>query len=234
MENINGFIGKISKNKAIILGIIILAPFIMIPFVAGILKLSMLIGDFLPNWLILLEIDTTEKVSISTFIYYYTCFLAIEVTGILSYAVYKLSSQKEKRDEKAVILDKLTSLKIELKNNLSSYLVTLFTTGDNEMNLKRIIGNHDWRGSEYKSYLINKNLEIEIMIWEQNSYDLKNFFKKNGEEQLLKDLTFIYERLEELKFNRKTSQLKEDLYEKFDEKINIAINSLEESKKKLK
>lgn len=126
----------------------------------------MFIGEFLLNWLIFLEIDIIEKVSIFIFIYYYICFLVIEVIGILSYVVYKLSSQKEKRDEKVVFLDKLIFLKIELKNNLFLYLVILFIYGDNEMNLKKIIGNYDWRGLEYKFYLINKKLEIEIMIWE--------------------------------------------------------------------
>lgn len=95
IERINEYI----KTRVWLLVFIILVlPFFLIPIVAVTLKIGMLISDLFPSWLIVMKINTEDIVSISTFIYYYTCFLAIEVTALLSYAVYKFSVNKDQKD----------------------------------------------------------------------------------------------------------------------------------------
>lgn len=86
-------------NKKQIIAILLFAPFLLIPFTGIVLKIGVYLSEkLLPNWMIVMKIDMSDNVTLSTFIYYYTCFLAIEVTALLSYAVYKLSLEKEVRE----------------------------------------------------------------------------------------------------------------------------------------
>ncbi|MEK3951247.1 hypothetical protein MHB46_22995 [Paenibacillus sp. FSL H7-0703] len=107
--------------------IIFVLPFFLIPIVAGTLKVGMLISDFFPNWLIVMKINTEDIVSISTFIYYYTCFLAIEVTALLSYAVYKFSVNKDEKDA-AEQKSKEKEFDQKLKVHLDNYIEYSFAS----------------------------------------------------------------------------------------------------------
>lgn len=118
---------KVKSIILVVLGLIII-PFLFIPFVAFILKIGSLLSSFLPSKLIVLEINMSETVTLSTFIYYYSCFLSIEVTGILSYLLFKLTKDKYLNDEKEKdqlekkeFIKILNELLIELESNYKAY-----------------------------------------------------------------------------------------------------------------
>ncbi|MGE7094466.1 hypothetical protein ACQKII_24145 [Lysinibacillus sp. NPDC048646] len=218
----------LEKKSILILGVLI-APFLLIPAVSGILKLSLLVGEFLPSYLLLLEIDTSEKVSISTFIYYYTCFLAIEVTGILSYAVYKLSSYKEKKEKKDEIIEKVILVNRELRVNLFVYNAELYTVGGVSCNLKKII--KDKEMNDYGNYLKQKNLSFNTIEWEKHKFELEIILKNNNEEILYAETNEIYNSIYILNntkwsYNLPTEQFK--MFDKTIEKINSNLEMIVE------
>lgn len=115
----------------------ILLPFIVMYMIGLLIKAMLFVGGVLPDWMIVFRIHSISDVSYSNFIYYYATFLAIEVTGILSYAVYKLAFKTEAR-EVALIRSKKASYYIAI---LSEVLVEL-RKNHKEYTLKR--DNSNW------------------------------------------------------------------------------------------
>lgn len=108
------------QYKLLLFFIILGLPFILIPVVVVILRIGIFIGSLLPAFLIILQINMSETVTLSTFIYYYTCFLAIEITGIFSYLVWettkKATNINTKQFELTMLLNKKQD-KIEAQQN---------------------------------------------------------------------------------------------------------------------
>ncbi|WP_427137331.1 hypothetical protein [Psychrobacillus psychrodurans] len=221
---------KISRqleNKYVLIIGIFIAPFFLIPIVSGVLKLSLLLGELLPSYLILLEIDTSEKVSISTFIYYYTCFLAIEVTGILSNAVYKLSSYKEKKEKKDELLEKIIIVNRELRENLFVYRMELYTVGVESYNLKKIIQKEQM--DDFWQHLRRRGLSFNTIAWEKYKYELDAILEKNNEVVLSKEINEIYHSIDILNKTKWSYSLHARDFEEFDviiENINIKLEKI--------
>lgn len=85
-RDVDEYIGK----RRAIFGVIALgAPFVLIPGIAMLLRIGVWVGDKLPHFLVVLDFNMLEPMSLSNFVYYYICFLTIEITGIFSFLIWK-------------------------------------------------------------------------------------------------------------------------------------------------
>ncbi|MBB6677810.1 hypothetical protein [Cohnella lubricantis] len=146
-----------------------------------------------------MRVDTSEIVTISTFIYYYTCFLAIEVTGLLSYAVYKFSIDKEDRDifernkhRRMSHVKVFIQINDELKENYNIYIKERGSTNwsfysEFEVNHFRKQFGYNATGQEFK-----------IIKWSELKGDLIMILNDLKNTTLLGNYEYIYQRLNEI------------------------------------
>lgn len=221
---------KISrKTKIFIILIVFILPFFLIPLVAFILKLSLILGSVLPSWLIVMRINTNEIVSISTFIYYYTCFLAIEVTGILSYAIYQFSVNKEnsdldekRRERKVQHLRNIIQINHELQKNYQVYIKERDNTRWSFYILLEV--NH------FKSQFTYSGAgqEFQLEKWKEIRGDLNIVFSEIKNMELLQKIECLYLCLDEIKNNTDKKDINVSLFKNFNE---LLIYVIEENEK---
>ncbi|OPJ59403.1 hypothetical protein [Clostridium chromiireducens] len=215
------------KNHISIMIIIILSiPFFCIPAIGLILNIGIALSSFLPNKLIILRINTNEIVTQSEFIYYYSCFLSIEVTGILSYLLYKITLGKYSDEAKEKVFSEkkevglmLNEILIELRNNRDAY--------------KKERDGTNW--SFYKLFeLENYNqfsygqicTEFEVEKWEKNLTSfifIKKYFKDH---LLLERITEVYSIFDFLSKHTDKDQCESINLEGFMEKTDKVIEEL--------
>lgn len=226
---IDKILEKISKRKGLLLLLVFIIPFILIPLVALILKLSLIVGNRLPSWMILMRIDTEEIVSTSTFIYYYTCFLAIEVTGILSYALYRFSVNKEDSDKnvrdkekKIQNVKKIIQIYHELEENYKKYTKE---RGNLKWSFyKGLEGENSGKQFGYNEY----GQEFNSDKWQDLKGDLNIIFIELENIGLFESIESIYESLDQIKYHRDVNELDVPLFSNLNKKF---INVIEETKK---
>jgi hypothetical protein len=187
------------KNIGCIAITVFLLPFFLIPAVAAVLSFGIWVCSFLPKSLIILEINTNETVTISTFIYYYTCFLGIEVTGLLSYFVYQLSLDKdswERRErefeKKRDILRIVNEVFQELSLNLNAYMKKRGTHDNWSFHDKlecqtKTQFNYGSSGNEFKD---DK--------WKKHKAEMEILFVKSFSSEILSRLDHVYENFNEI------------------------------------
>lgn len=131
----------------------------------------------------------------SEFIYYYSCFLGIEVTGILSYLLYKLTVNKYSDEAR----EKLLSESKEILGILNEVLMELKVNRDTYTKER-----NDSKWSLYKMFEIEKHKqfgygqifqEFKVEKWEKHLSSfifIKKYFKVDS---LMDDLTQVIESL---------------------------------------
>lgn len=179
--------------------------------------------------MILMRIDTGEIVSISTFIYYYTCFLAIEVTGILSYAVYRFSVNKEdsdkngrEKEKKLQNVKKIIQINHELHENYKTYTKE---RGNNKWSF--CIGlEDDYSGKQYGYNEYGQ--EFKSDKWQDLRGDLNIILIEIKNIELFENIESIYECLDQIRCHQDTNELDLSLFSNFNQKF---LNVMKETEK---
>lgn len=221
------FIEWCKKHIFIVILMIILFPFLFIPIVAMVLNISLYFLKVLPEQLIMLKIDTNGVVTFSEFIYYYSCFLGIEITSILSYLVYKITVDKysEERDEKKAkdkkeVIDILSEILLELKGNRENYKRERFS-GEKKSFFELLEGETKQYGygdicEEFKSDKYDKLASKFIHI--------KNYLEGDSLTDKIED---IYSILKKIRRSTDVKEFGEDELKGFNDNLNIIIGSIE-------
>lgn len=219
-------INWLKNHIGITIIVLLIIPFLCIPVVALILNIGVAVSKLLPNKLIILRINMDEIVTQSEFIYYYSCFLGIEVTGILSYLLYKLTVNKYSDEAKEKVLSEhkkvveiLNEILIELKGNREAYR--------NERNSSK------W--SFYSIFEIQKLSqygygqicqEFKIEKWEKHLSSFIFIQDYLVDPSLMKLLTEVYKTLDSLSNHTDINQIENTNFIGFNDKINKAIDGL--------
>lgn len=169
-----------------------------------------------------MKININDIVSISTFIYYYTCFLAIEVTGLLSYALYKFSINKEERDvferkrsRKLNHIKKINQINDELRENYNAYIKE---RGSSKWSFyAEIETNHLRKQYGYGIY----GEEFKVEKWNELKADLYIVLNELKNPSLMSKFEYVYEGIKELINHQDKDQLDllkfKDLKQNFNE-----------------
>ncbi|OAS21382.1 hypothetical protein [Paenibacillus oryzisoli] len=215
-------VGYISNKKWLLILIVLFFPFFLIPFVAFILNLSLILGSFLPGWMILLRGDTDELVSVSTFIYYYTCFLAIEVTGILSYAVYQFSIKKESNDvyernkeRRLKHVRKIVLINDELQENQKLYLKE---RGNSKWSFYSEMEHNHFR-VQFAYHI--EGQEFKLAQWRELKGDLNIILSEINNIDLFIKMEYIYLGLNEIISHQDKNELDLTLFKNLNETLQI-------------
>ncbi len=226
---------KIENNKFKFAFLLVaILSFFAIPIVVGLLKIGLFFsGFFLPESLILLKINMDEPISVSNYIYYYSCFSAIGVTGIFSYSIYKLSFNIDQRQ--LLESQKLKNLKFnngvinilkELIQNEKAYSIN---RSPDDWSFKRILEESKFGSFDFG----NATKEFSTELWSFYADDFILCVQESNEENS------IVERLEKLNSTfkeLKSCQDKFDIkmsYKDFTKLLSETINRLEGIKSKL-
>jgi len=175
-------------NKKIILlsFALLLLPCLLIPLVGGLLKLGIAMAKFLPSYLIFINVDQSGMVTTSTFIYYYSCFLGIEIAGCLSYALYSVSKRFQEYEFgiRLQILDEMTAISPSTSPIAFRYSAKIKNSGQKPVEIQRVIVES---GSKERKECLKHNIfgrfylspdEAREIEFEISHNDMNNIMKK--------------------------------------------------------
>ncbi len=216
---------KENKKREVAFRILIgfILPFIAMYVVGLLIKAMLFIGRVLPSWMIAFRIHSILDVSYSNFIYYYATFLGIEVTGLLSYAVYKLAFKTEAREVALIRSEKasnyistLSDILVELKKNHKEYTLK---RDKNNNSFKSIIED-DPRGQfGYKGW----NAKFDFSKWNNSNGILLVVMKNIEKEDLYDRIKNVIEMLEVIAEKGDVNEFDLSEYELFEVSLKSVI-----------
>lgn len=166
------------KDISKIVIIIIIVPFILIPSIYySVLAVSSIFNTILgsvPDWLLMISFN--EDFTITDYIAHYFTIAGIEVTGILSYAIYKLSTVSFEKKEKEMQVKFIISLKQvleEIEINYNIYIGNGFPNGE-KYNFYQYLEVHQelhqWGYNDRKFQVSKWNKENIELIYQRGGY----------------------------------------------------------------
>jgi len=224
---------KIKNNKFKFAFLMVAAlSFIAIPIVVWLLKIGLLLSSFfLPN-LILIKINMDEPISVSNYIYYYSCFSAIGVTSIFSYSIYKLSlniDQRQLQESQNLKNLKFSYAIISILKELKQNEIAYSKNRPGDWTFKKILEKCD-----FESFIFdNATQDFSAESWSIYADDFIMCVKElNEDNSIINNLEKLQNSFKELKSSKDKYNITMS-YENFTELISETIRRLEEIVRKL-